>query len=426
MRIDAEKRIKKRMKNRIFKLFVLLCLCGMLAGCREEKIEKIEITMIHGWGSTENDHVAMRRIYEDFEKQNPDIHVNLISMPSSADVISKVGDLLTVGEIPDIVFTGGNGRESIYNFMVQKGYALNLMPYLQEDEAFKGNVSPVILEDWITDEGKLYTVSDVLLMSGYWYNRDIFASAGISKVPGTWEEWFEACEKIKNLSGQITPIVLDDNHSAYLMAAILANEAPEEIKNVKNSFINVNSPAFDVMLEKLNKLSEYAILAGDYDYRDTLSIFNEGQSAIYINGVWANSMINPDMNVAYAAFPSNDGKGIAALSACVGYILGNTGDRERMEASVELLKYMLSDEVAERILTQTGQVPSNPHVEITQEKTGERMQQAVECVQNAGLLIQIPENLWNLSKKEEYGENVMLYLQKRISEKEFRKRLSAM
>lgn len=414
------------MKNRIFKLFVLLCLCCMLAGCREEKKEKIEITMIHGWGSTENDHVAMRKIYEDFEKQNPDIHVNLISMPSSADVISKVGDLLTVGEIPDIVFTGGNGRESIYNFMVQKGYALNLMPYLQEDETFRDNVSSVILEDWVTEERKLYTVSDVLLMSGYWYNRDIFASAGISKVPGTWEEWFEACEKIKNLSGQITPIVLDDNHSAYLMAAILANEAPEEIKNVKNSCINVNSPAFDVMLEKLNKLSEYAILAGDYDYRDTLSIFNEGQSAIYINGVWANSMINPDMNVAYAAFPSDDGKGIAALSACVGYILGNTGDRERMEASVELLKYMLSDEVAERILTQTGQVPSNPHVEITQEKTGERMQQAVECVQNAGLLIQIPENLWNLSKKEEYGENVMLYLQKRISEKEFRKRLSAM
>ena len=40
--------------------------------------------------------------------------------------------------------------------------------------------------------------------------------------------------------------------------------------------------------------------------------------------------------------------------------------------------------------------------------------------------IETPENLWDLSKKEEYGEVVILYLQNRISEKEFRKRLSWM
>ena len=37
-----------------------------------------------------------------------------------------------------------------------------------------------------------------------------------------------------------------------------------------------------------------------------------------------------------------------------------------------------------------------------------------------------PENLWDLSKKKEYGENVILYLQKHITEKEFRKKLSWM
>ena len=398
----------------------------MLTGCGTKKQDVVEITMIHGWGSTESDHVVMRQIYEDFEKMHPEIHLNMVAMPSSADVISKVGDLLTVGEIPDIVFTGGDGRESIYSFMVNKGYAVDLMPYIQEDEEFAENISPVILDSWTTKEGMLYTVSDVLLMGGYWYNEEIFERAGVTKAPGTWEEWLDACEKIKNMDNQIVPVILDANHMAYLMTTILADENLSELENIRNSKINVNSPAFDKMLEQLREISSYAALAGNYNYRDTLASFNAGESAIYINGVWANSMIDENLQVSYAPFPSDDGKGIATRSACVGYILGNTGDEKRTEASVKFLKYMLSDEVAERIMKQTGQVPSNPNVVITEENGGARLHQAVKCIENAGLIIENPENLWDLSEKKEYGENVILYLQNRIKESEFRKRLSWM
>lgn len=414
------------MKRIIAKILMLICVCCMLTGCGTKKQDVVEITMIHGWGSTESDHVVMREIYEEFEKIHPEIHLNMVAMPSSTDVISKVGDLLTVGEIPDIVFTGGDGRESIYSFMVNKGYAVDLMPYIQEDEEFAENISPVILDSWTTKEGMLYTVSDVLLMGGYWYNEEIFERAGVTKAPGTWEEWLDACEKIKNLDNQIVPVILDANHMAYLMTTILADENLSELENIRNSKINVNSPAFDKMLEQLREISSYAALAGNYNYRDTLASFNAGESAIYINGVWANSMIDENLQVSYAPFPSDDGKGIATRSACVGYILGNTGDEKRTEASVKFLKYMLSDEVAERIMKQTGQVPSNPNVVITEENGGARLHQAVKCIENAGLIIENPENLWDLSEKKEYGENVILYLQNRIKESEFRKRLSWM
>ena len=414
------------MKKLIAKILILICICCMSSGCGTKKEDVVELTMIHGWGSTESDHVVMRQIYKEFEKAHPEIHLNMVAMPSSTDVISKVGDLLTVGEIPDIVFTGGDGRESIYSFMVEKGYAVDLMPYIQEDAIFAKDVSPVILDNWITEEGTLYTVSDVLLMGGYWYNEEIFKQAGVTKVPVTWEDWLNACEKIKNLDGQTVPVILDANHMAYLMTTILADESLTELENIRNSKINVNSPAFDKMLGQLREISEYAALAGNYNYRDTLASFNAGESAIYINGVWANSMINAELPVSYAPFPSDDGKGIATRSACVGYILGNTGDEKRIEASVKFLKYMLSEEVAERIMKQTGQVPSNPNVVITEENGGARLHQAVKCIENAGLIIENPENLWDLSEKKEYGENVILYLQNRIKESEFRKRLSWM
>ena len=52
------------------------------------------------------------------------------------------------------------------------------------------------------------------------------------------------------------------------------------------------------------------------------------------------------------------------------------------------------------------------------------MLQAIETVKNAGLIIETPENTWDLSMKEEYGENVILFLKNRITETEFRKRLA--
>lgn len=412
------------MKKAIIKILILMGICGILAGCGSPKDDVVEITMIHGWGSTEYDHVVMRQIYEEFEKVHPEIHLNMVAMPSSTDVISKVGDLLTVGEIPDIVFTGGDGRESIYSFMVEEGYAVDLMPYIMEDQEFEANVSPVIMENWTTENGNLYTVSDVLLMGGYWYNEEIFEKAGIDNIPGTWEEWMEACRKIKKSDGKTVPIILDSNHIAYLMTTILADEELVQLKEAKNSKIQINSSSFDKMLSRLREISEYATLAGDYNYRDTLASFNAGESAIYINGVWANFMIDEELQVAYAPFPSDDGSGIATKSACVGYILGNTGDEKRIDASVKFLKYMLSEDVAVKIMEKTGQMPSNPNVEITEESVGSRLYQAVTCVENAGLIIETPENLWDLSEKKEYGENVILYLQNRIGEEEFRERLS--
>ena len=414
------------MKKTRTRIILLFCLCCMMAGCSNRKEEVVELTMIHGWGSSEEDHVMMRQIYKDFEKEHPNIHLNLVSMPYSSDVVNKVGDLLTIGEIPDIVFTGGDGRASIYKFMVQKGYALDLMPYIEEDEKFSQNVSPLILKSWSTNEGELYTVSDVILMGGYWYNEEIFKKAGITEVPKTWEKWIDACKKIKQLKDNIAPVVLDGNHMVYLMTSMLADENLKELENIKASKINANTVAFNNALEQLREISQYAALAGNYNYRDTLASFNNGESAIYINGVWANAMIDESIPVSYAPFPSKDGKGIGTMSACVGYILGNTGDEKRMEASVEFLKYMLSEEIATKILEQTGQIPSNPNVEITEENGGVRMNQAVECIKNAGLIIETPENLWDLNEKEEFAENIILFLQNKIVEKEFRKRLSWM
>ena len=93
-----------------------------------------------------------------------------MSMTSSNEVIEKTKNMLSVGEVPDLIFTGGYGKDSVYQFMEEKNKAVDLMPYLEKDPDFAECVAPEIISYWQKD-GKLYTVSDVLLLGGgYWYN----------------------------------------------------------------------------------------------------------------------------------------------------------------------------------------------------------------------------------------------------------------
>lgn len=409
------------MIKKYFKLLICIVFFVLLsAGCSAKKEEIVEITLIHGWGNMEADHEAMRKIYKDFEEEHPEIRINLISMPSSTDVISKVGDLLTVGQIPDIVFTGGDGRESVYDFMVKKECAIDLYPYIEEDVEFQQNISPSILNYWMTEEGQLYTVSDVLLMSGgYWYNVDLFEQAGIENYPKTWDEFVDACKKLQAYglqeNIQLNPLFLDAENVVYMTDAIISDLDINVLEQIENNNINLKSDVFVETVQRLEKIAEYSDIVDAYSFRDALLSFNECETAIYINGVWANSMINTGLNVKYAPFPSEEGTDISAISSCVGYILGNTNDQKRMDASVEFIKYMLSDDVSERILRETGQIPSNPNLEITDSNGSRRLYQAVSCVKNAELIIEAPANLWNTKSRNQFGENVIKYLKGEIS-----------
>lgn len=415
------------MKFKIYIFLVMICIWTLsLLGCDAKDKEKTEIRFIHGWGSTEAEHVAMRRIYSDFEKQNPDIKLNMVSMPAPTDVVNKVRDLLTVGEVPDVIFTAGDGRESIYKFMIEKRYALDLRPYINEDEDFKSRISPIILNNWITDDGKLYTISDVLLLcGGYWYNRDIFKKIGIKTPPLDREKWIQTCDRINAFGDKIgvKSAILDSNQIVYLTDAILSEEYPDLTRNLSNKNVNLRSLGFRRTLLELERISKSTEIVNSFNYRDALESFNEGKTGIYINGVWASSMINKSINVGYAPLPSVNGKGISAISSGIGYILGDTKDKKKIEASIKFLKYMLSDEVAKRILVETGQIPSNPRMAITNKNAGRRLYEAVNNIKNAGCNIEAPQNIWGTLKKDEYGDNIILYLKNKLTLNELQNRM---
>lgn len=399
--------------------FGLLLFMGLLlTGCGKEQSAQVEITVIHGWGSTEDDHVAMRNIYRGFEEENPDIRLRLISMPTSDEMIRKVEDMITVGEIPDVIFLGGKGRDSIYRFMTENGLALDLMPYIQEDEDFGNSLSPVNLNYWTTEDGELYTVSDVLLLSGgYWYNEDIFRQAEVGEMPQTFEEFEEVCKKIevwaqKEENG-VEALQIPAEGYLYFVDYIMATGDGSARDMIEENKILIEERQMLKTLEVLQNIYAYSgVKAQDYSYRDEISLFNEGKLAMYVNGIWADAAIADDMNVKYALLPAGEGTTMSCESACLGYMVGDSGEEARKEASVRFLKYMMSREVQERILRETGQMPANPNVSLADyEGEMQRFCRAADTVLSADRKMEVPENLWENRRKDVFLENILEVLE---------------
>lgn len=370
----------------------------LFASCTGRNERRTEITLIHGWGSTESDHVAMRKIYSDFQAANPDISIRQLAMPHADDVVQKVGDMLMVGEVPDLVFFGGAGNDSeyVYKFMVQNDLAVDIMPFIKADDEFRTHVAKSNVDYWIESDGSLYTLSDVLLASGgYWYNKEIFRAAGVAELPSTWDDFFEMCRLVEKWSAEqennVVAMAFTSESALYLLGHMInmaqkmeLADALEEIKKIYSSDISKSNSVF----------------FGEYTYRDETTLFNDGALAVYINGVWAASMIKDGANVGYALLPSGRGSTLSCESSSLGFVVGNSGNSERINAAMRFLAYIMSDAVQERILVESGQVPASPVVDTSSiADTKPLFYDALQLVRNAENKIEVPNNLWTPHEK---------------------------
>lgn len=360
--------MKKRMA-----IGIALCFMGMcLFGCdRQPAVEgKTQITLLHGWSSDSVDSVAMREIFEDFNRENPDIQLSCIAMPGGDAVIQKAQEMYAVGKVPDIISTSGSGGQFFYDYIIANGYALDLMPYLKEDAEFEKDLSELNRTCWETEDGRLFTASDVLMMSGYWYNEDLFQEAGIEAAPATWEEFRIACDKLNGLreDGSICALAANTDSMTDLFDAYLAGrnkEAPALLQEYSRTGFDFSSELIIEGLEGFRQLCRDCEIqfTGTY-FVDGLDAFNRGKSAMLLGGVWSNVSLNEKIHARFASFPGEEGKAVSCVSAGINYILGSSGDKFREEACVRFLKYMLRDDVQERLAVSTGQMPSNPRVSL--------------------------------------------------------------
>ncbi len=396
-------------------IFSICIIC--LAGCgkKAESIkdsDKTSIVLLNGWGTMETDNQVMRDIYSDFEEENPDISLKLISMPSPENVTEKVKEMISVGKLPNLIYIGETGSDKLYSFMVEQEYVTDFMPYINEDKEFGSMISPYILNRWKTEDGQLYTITDVLNTGGYWYNKQIFKNAGIEKAPETWEEFFECCEKIEKWAKEekldTVPLNLDVNTAACIIQA-----------SIKENDINISDDADIVKsLTILKNVKKYTKIENNYSYRDNLRSFNIGHCAICINGISSEQSLNENLKMEYMDFPSFNGEKIGLVSAYPGYFMSSSSDENQKKACIRFLKYMLSEKVQGRIWEETGRLPANPNVDMDRISDKEnRGYQAYTELMNSDVIKELPGNDWGDRKMDAFQNSIFQYLEGGISDK---------
>lgn len=135
---------------------------------------------------------------DEFKKANPDVDVKVSFIEEEAYKVQLPGWLST--QAPDIINWHNGERMAFY---ASRG----LLEDLSEDWKKNGwdstYASTKEASSW---QGKQYSAPTVYYSWGMFYRKDLFKKVGIASEPKTWDEFLEACKKLK--AAGIAPVAV--------------------------------------------------------------------------------------------------------------------------------------------------------------------------------------------------------------------------
>lgn len=195
----------------LFKKISIVAMCvAMLTGCSSssstgsdtsastasaDSAEETTITIWHTFTGGQDE--VLNSIATDFEKENPNIHVNVVGGYNQNDFESTVQDAVVNGVGPNLVF---NFVSFAKNF---DGYdmLISFDDYFTQD--YKSMVSQGIYDEATGfEDGKVHMIATYTTSQVLFFNKAIFDEAGV-EIPKTWVELKEASKTIYEKTGVV-------------------------------------------------------------------------------------------------------------------------------------------------------------------------------------------------------------------------------
>ena len=161
-----------------------------------------------------------------FMAEHPNVDVDITVMENEA-FKAALQTNLQAGDVPDLFQSWGGGglREQVDAGLVQD--------ITEASSAFVGDLSPGAVGLYQVD-GKQYGMPFNAGMVGIWYNKDLFAQAGLEAPADTWDGLLEQVQTLKDAG--ITPIAVGAGDKwpahfwySYLMVRLGGAEAMKQI-----------------------------------------------------------------------------------------------------------------------------------------------------------------------------------------------------
>lgn len=372
----------RKLTKKFVSLMCALTLTVTMTGCGKEdssgnntaesaESEKVEISMldffIPGDGVTE----AFRPVYEKFLEEHPDITIDEESI-SNADAATKVQTLAAGDELPDVFVLKGQMAQSF----VDNSKLYPLDAFFQSNPEWGNNFKDGVFSNF-TIYSKIYGIPFQVTNTSVYYNKDIFAQAGISELPDTWDGLLEAVDKIKALG--IVPISLGNKgkwNAESVILSTLANRytGDEWYQSIRDrNGAKFTDPEFVSALTALSDLAKAGAFNTDVNSIDDAQqrqMYMNGKAAMTIDGTWAiadldNNCPEDIKNVTeIAALPSVDGeKGDpSAITGGAGWAYAVNADiaPEKLDAVEELIVALTGKEYSTLAVEAGALTAANP------------------------------------------------------------------
>lgn len=174
-------------------LLVFVLTLSLFAGCGKSSQasnsnEPVKIQFMETLTSPERTEYV-KSLIKDFETQNPNIKVELVSVPWE-QAHDKIMTQIATNQTPDVVEMAENWLAE----MVATGKVEDLAPYFNKWEQ-KDGISEAALKLVTEGKGSIYTIPYGLFIRGMFYRADWLKEANIP-VPKTYDELFDVAKKL--------------------------------------------------------------------------------------------------------------------------------------------------------------------------------------------------------------------------------------
>ncbi|MGI5957803.1 MAG: ABC transporter substrate-binding protein [Massiliimalia sp.] len=294
------------------------------------------------------------------------------------DIRAKLKMLNSANDLPAVV-TDLGAEPAFADLLFENNRLIDLKPYFDASEEWQKYALEASVEYCITDDGKMYSAPATATdYSGIYYNKEHFEKAGIESFPKTWDEFWDACEKLK--AAGYTPISLHTTETGWCpfllaTAALGETESGVEFQNTKypTNFENDDMRRVLDIVEKLFTYTTTDAIGGNYAL--AANNFCSGNTSMIANGPWMiTSLSDPqyapegfEEKVGYAMMPGEVMMSDEGQSYSEGVSVDHS--KEVQEGAVEYLKFKATDKIIRQRSIETGSF--NPKVELTEEDMAE-------------------------------------------------------
>jgi multiple sugar transport system substrate-binding protein len=263
----------------------------LAAGCGNNGVPStssggvVQLSMLTGF--TGPDEPSYQALIAQFNKTHPDIHVTMTVEPW-ATVAQKLPESWATGEGPDLA-TPSSDPGSIFNY-IKTNSVLPLTGSVGTGSSqIDASAFPAGVRNAFTVNGQLYAVPANMATLVLYYNKDMFAKAGITAAPTTEADFIADAKKLTISSGGKVSqygLSLADNNTIQ-MWPILQWMSGGDIIDAKGCAV-VNSPASVAALTQWSQLviKDHISPIGQAG-ADADTLFSSRKAAMEINGPWA-------------------------------------------------------------------------------------------------------------------------------------------